>query len=353
VASTGQPMGSPMSFPLLCLINKTVVDMSLSSLLVKGEIDFKEWKSHRCLINGDDLLTRSTSSGDLVAEVEAQGRMVGLVTNREKTMCSETVAEINSTAFTNCVEEKKTNVGALWMGSNVEDVVGFASESAVTSKGLIEIVRANASRLARAEVKTSVRLPVRLRLDLAKDPKIRTALLSRPVGVVKKPLNVFPVETVPHGFALSREEEFTAITEHVSRVRSLGTWQSLKPRLSEISKQRKKVKTVVIGSCIAQAFRATWLADSQTEEKTLSCLVRYWEKKIKDRLVEADPREVYNLPPSDARKINAIFDLLKPFQDKRKVQQAQTKCLFDALPEFVEETFPGVSPEFVSLADGT
>nr|UUW21033.1 MAG: putative RNA-dependent RNA polymerase [Xiaogan botourmia-like virus 3] len=340
VASTGQPMGSPMSFPLLCLINKTVVDMSLSSLHEAGEIDFNEWKSHRCLINGDDLLTRCTSSGDLVSWVEAHGKQVGLVTNREKTMCDATVAEINSTAFIDCVEEKKTNVGALWMSSNVEDVVDFARRSAVTSKGLKKLVRANLSRLARAETKVSVRLPVRVRLDLAKDPKIRTALLSRPDRDVKKPLNLFPVETVPHGFALSKEDVFTAITERVSRIRELGTWRSLRPSLAEYQRQRKEIKVLSNGGSIAKAVRATWLAESQTEDKTLSCLVRYWELKIKERLVEADPVEVYNLPPPDARKVNAIFDLLKTFKDKRnKVVSRPT-------------SFSRFDSGYVSLSDG-
>jgi len=86
LVESGQPMGSPMSFPLLCLINKTVVDLALSSILMKGEIRVKEWTRHRCLINGDDMLTRSTSGGDLVASIAREGEAVGIRVIREKTL---------------------------------------------------------------------------------------------------------------------------------------------------------------------------------------------------------------------------------------------------------------------------
>nr|UUW21036.1 MAG: RNA-dependent RNA polymerase [Sanya botourmia-like virus 13] len=76
IADSGQPMGSLMSFPLLCLVNKTVVDLALTQLLESGKIRFKEWTGHRCLINGDDLLTRDVSSGGLVEAIETQGSSV-------------------------------------------------------------------------------------------------------------------------------------------------------------------------------------------------------------------------------------------------------------------------------------
>nr|QED42931.1 putative RdRp [Monilinia ourmiavirus I] len=107
VAQRGQPMGSLMSFPLLCLINKTVVDLTLQTLKIQKKISFKEWLNHRCLINGDDLLTKSptvdSSEYDLLHRYH--GSQVGLVVNVEKTMKDEFKCEINSTLFSR--EEKK------------------------------------------------------------------------------------------------------------------------------------------------------------------------------------------------------------------------------------------------------
>jgi len=153
VAESGQPMGSPMSFPLLCLINKACVDMALTDLLKDGKISFKEWTSHRCLINGDDLLTTSTSEGCFVTALSLRGTQVGLRVNREKTMQSDEYGEINSTVFSHCVEQKKTNVSALWMRERVEDVLGYAREATCRPTGFKRVVKENVSRLARQKNK--------------------------------------------------------------------------------------------------------------------------------------------------------------------------------------------------------
>jgi hypothetical protein len=87
-AHRGQPMGSLMSFPLLCLVNKTVVDLAMIDLLEDKKVTFKEWTSHRCLINGDDLILRSPVNDHRLYDEPHRrwGSAIGLVVNRDKTL---------------------------------------------------------------------------------------------------------------------------------------------------------------------------------------------------------------------------------------------------------------------------
>jgi len=147
---TGQPMGSVMSFPLLCVINKTVVDMALTAMLERKEISFREWSGHRLLVNGDDLLTREPRTGtNLRGEVIIQGSKVGLVVNEEKTMVSERDGEINSTYFQDGHKLRKFNASSLWMDAGVEDVLGFAAQATSDGRTFRKVVRRNLRTLAK------------------------------------------------------------------------------------------------------------------------------------------------------------------------------------------------------------
>jgi len=168
----GQPMGSIFSFPLLCLINKTVVDLALTDLLEQGRISFPEWSGHRCLVNGDDLLLREvrkdTNIRDLIAE---NGRHIGLVVNLEKSMVSENLAEVNSTLFDSCEKIKKQNVSALWMDPEVDDVLGLAWEASTDVRGFVKIVRANAHILSKQPDKKLYAIPAHLQTACRRDKK--------------------------------------------------------------------------------------------------------------------------------------------------------------------------------------
>jgi len=89
-ANHGQPMGSLISFPLLCLINKTIVDLAVADLASAGEISWEQFQKHRCLINGDDLLYREffivspDRPASILPRLINHGRAVGLVVNGEK-----------------------------------------------------------------------------------------------------------------------------------------------------------------------------------------------------------------------------------------------------------------------------
>nr|UTQ48834.1 RNA-dependent RNA polymerase [Monilinia fructicola botourmiavirus 4] len=317
-ASTGQPMGSPMSFPLLCLINKTVVDLALTDLLIEGKIDFKEWSRHRCLINGDDLLTKGTSRGDLVACVARRGAQIGLVTNREKTMSSPEYAEINSSVFKNCIRQKKTNVAAVWMGADVPDVLGFAHESCVSGRGFRMVVANNASRLARNKIKTCVRLPFARKEILMSSKKLKTALTSVPSCDVPNATNLFPVVPVPAGYDLTREEENATLDREVEKARAKGVWRNLYSEKKQLCKRRKAI-TSVPDEKKRSVLSILKVKKNHSVQTTLSVYVNEWYNKIKTELLAADPPDApLEQWVSDLSGIERILDRIKLFKDKRK-----------------------------------
>jgi hypothetical protein len=224
VATRGQPMGSLMSFPLLCLVNKTVVDLALADLLQGGQLSFKEWTSHRLMVNGDDLLTREPrarpGSRTLASRVFHHGGKVGLESNWEKTLSDRCAAEINSTLFHNGTLVKKTNVASLYMKPDVSDVLGYALESTNTSKGFLQVVRNNAHLLACQDYKGFRDLPPTLQRLCKKDRKVRKALTSGPARQFKpEATNFFPVAPRPEGYDLTIEEEVQHINERVRKIR--------------------------------------------------------------------------------------------------------------------------------------
>lgn len=330
IAETGQPMGSLMSFPLLCLVNKTVVDLALTRLLESGQIQFKEWTGHRCLINGDDLLTRDVSSGGLVDAIEAEGSKVGLVVNKEKTMVSPEYGEINSTVFKNCVEEKKTNVSALWMGEDVSDVLGFAREASVTPRGFRSVVLANASRLARQKIKTAHRLPGLLVNQILSSSRLKHAVCARPSSRVPELTNLFPVVPLPEGYDLSRGEEVEVLIREVNRARDERSWSRLAAEKRKLTDIRKDI-TAEPGERLPGRKIYKLLQPKKTiqRETILSCFAREWEKKRKEALL-AD--STFDDPPmivSDLSGIGRIVDAIKYWKMKRVgVRAPSGECLF-------------------------
>lgn len=320
---TGQPMGSPMSFPLLCMINKTVVDMALTDLLKGKEISFKEWTSHRCLINGDDLLTKSTSNGDLFRAICTHGSQVGLVTNLEKTLIDPKWGEINSTPFYRCKKQKKTNVHALWMEEQVADVIGFARASTVTIPGFLQCVKNNANRLARQKVKSELCLGSRRVRALFKNRSTREAVSSIPISKVPEVTNLFPVEVMPDNFVLSRQEQDEAINEHVQLIRDRNAWVTPLREKKKIKKQRRKVKTEVREIAFSKFNKLLKPKKPSREKQTLSIFVRRWEKSRKEGLAD----ETYGLEPaqivSDLSGIDRIIDAIKAWRQPRLANDAK------------------------------
>lgn len=222
-ATRGQPMGSMMSFPILCLINKAVVDMSLVDLLDRGEISFKEWTSHRCLINGDDLLFREPARKvALYDRIIRNGEGVGLKVNAEKTMIHAAWGEINSTLFWNGTKQKKSNCGALVMEKTVENVVELALEASRTVSGFSMILIKNLSILRQNEVKITCMVPRPFMRTLLGDARVSQALCLYP-SVGKRPLpNPFPVVVRPNDYQLAYGEELKVIKDKVSELRDMS-----------------------------------------------------------------------------------------------------------------------------------
>lgn len=357
-AGTGQPMGSPMSFPLLCLVNKTVVDLALTDLLIKGEITFKEWTCHRCLINGDDLLTKSTSKGDLVAAVAMRGAQVGLTTNREKTMRDPEYGEINSTVFKNCVLQKKTNVSSLWMKADVADVLQYANESCVTTRGFTMVVENNVSRLARSKIKTSISLPYHRKVALMSKRKVCSALAARPSRSVRPCTNLLPVIPVPDGYDLSREEEDAVVLSEVQRIRERRLYVGLAAEARRLRDERKRVGVVYDESRLRRGKHKILRPIKTNPGNTVLCvLARAWENKRKEEVLAGEPlvQFTFTAPSSlnpfisenwpfrpSGRKIDVLVKEIKTFKKRR---QAHSFCT---------ESISGLSARadgYVSLAD--
>nr|UJQ91964.1 MAG: putative RNA-dependent RNA polymerase [Botourmiaviridae sp.] len=321
---SGQPMGSPMSFPLLCLMTKTLFDMSLTDLLRARKVSFKEWTGLRCLVNGDDLLYREPSKRKLMLKERLNHHYsaVGMRMNEEKTSVDSVLAEINSTAFENGRELRKTNVKALYMAKDEQDVLGYALRSTRCLASFRRVVRANARLLAKQENKTLFGLPTAIKRTLWRDRKIRRALTEVWSQKQDPTRNLMTVERLPHGYDLTREEEVTEMNACVDRIRDQVIEDKKKQYLpcggrirfveglpvivegltehvlgeSEpivdddwVTVYKDKRPIDGVQRLIGIRSRKSLLREVPTleeDEKILSCLARAWETKQKARLVE-------------------------------------------------------------------
>jgi len=344
-ASSGQPMGSPMSFPLLCLINKTIVDLALTDLMNEGKIGFKEWTRHPALINGDDLLTKSTSKGNLPAAIEKRGGQVGMETNAEKTITSPEYAEINSTVFKNCVIQKKTNVSSLWMTEDIEDVIGFANESCVSVKGFRMVAMSNTTRLSRQKIKIVGNLSIARKLALVSKRQLKAALRSKVVSPVQRVTELFPVITMPDGYDLSRQEEFDVLTTEVARARKSERWKPLFEEKQKLSACRKVAKVETVKERGFKYFAVMKAQKPSLERRTLRCFARAWETKRKEELLADDAHDPPGMIVSDLSGINAMIDAIR-YMKKKTGSQAQKHPVLT-----MDDPF-GNGCGFVSLTDG-
>lgn len=326
---SGQPMGSLMSFPILCLVNKTINDLALTDLLQGGQLSFKEWTSHRLLVNGDDLLTKEPRKDSNLGErIFSHGGQVGLVSNWEKTLKSEVEAEINSTLFRGGSEVKKTNVAAFYMRPDTGDVLGYAKDASRTAEGFRKIVRANCKLLAKQEQKRYRDLPFSLQRVCKSDRKIRRALQSYPVVPEGHDHhNFFPVDPLPEGYGLTREEEIMLIHERVDRVREeairlLSGGSEGDPRLGNPLPKKQKGRA----EQLTKSWRFVKYEKKPTrEEKTiLRVLARGWEAKQKRLLVEEEgwnPSSMV-IGPSDlpGGRVSALVDAIRAFRNAKDLR---------------------------------
>jgi len=321
----GQPMGSIMSFPLLCLINKTVVDLSLTELLKREEISFREWSSHPCLINGDDLLTKEVRHDTkLRGEIVKEGGKVGFIVNQSKTLESQTDAEINSTLFSDGVRRKKLNVSSLWMKPDVTDVLGFAAEASIDGNTFRRIVRANTHILSKQSDKRLWALSPGLQAVCRKDKKIRRAICSSPTS--EKPVLEGALRMVerPEGYCLSRGEEYSAVVAEVERVREMA--------IQKASERGPKFRTSFVPN--ARSFQsARKVTQTIGKELILKCLADRFDLKLKENLVsqELASLEPFEDPPFDGPRIDHMVDLIRAGRSTPGRKEAD----FSELAEFL------------------
>lgn len=306
-ASTGQPMGSLISFPLLCLINKTVVDLSVADLASAGKMTWKEFRVHRCLINGDDLLYRELrSSHDIRAGILYHGSRVGLQLQEEKTMESPDWAEINSTAFFRGERRKKTNLGVLLWSEKVTDPIGFIADSVVRPLSFGKMLKKWARVIASTECKVQGPLPCYFfsRLRLVKDE-----LCQIPSAGANHP-NVFPVVPVPDGYDLSRGLEIATINQRVERLQAMGYV------LPQKAKPEKK-------TCIGrQTIQSALRKRKPAGDCILQILSRAWEEKVKEKLRNEDAGvpELTTWAWDESSKVSLLLNVIRAFKEKVRVR---------------------------------
>lgn len=321
-ATCGQPMGSMMSFPLLCLANKASFDLGLEDLLISGEISQQEYASHRCLINGDDLLFKevkneSSRTLTLYDRLHHHASMVGLKLNLEKTARDATRAEINSTAFHDGIEQKKTNLACLKPERETRDLLGFAIRSTVSTKGLMNVLLGYARRFpcgTDVSFERSDRISTR---SICSNARLHAWLCKQPSP--RQPArNGFPVTRRPEGYDLVRDEEQLAIKERVSVLRSRGfnlVGDKTLPS-SEISGTR--------------SLESLFAPRPVPDDNILMCHRRFWEEKMKRKLVESDP---VLLEPQgrfwDESTVGYLVGLMRTFKAARAVGKSPPLQGFD------------------------
>jgi hypothetical protein len=309
VCQTGQPMGAVMSFPLLCLINKTTVDMAITDMLRRREVSVKEWRSHRCLINGDDLLYRDfkTAPGKLLSGIRFHGSKIGFIVNDEKTMVDAEYGEINSTVFRNGVEERKVNVSSLFMKRDVADVLGYAAQSVVSRRGFRTVVRRNVGLLYGQKEKVQGPLPGSYFSVLQGDSRIRSAICHDPEVSRVPDTNPLPITRKPAGYDLTRVREVAVINREVERLRSL------KRKVPKGLRQRTKEGKL---QSVQQALRRK---KPRRGESILSVLAHAWEETRWDAVVKEDTPEV-NLKcmVGDGSRCEVILDHIRTWKQSRE-----------------------------------
>jgi len=334
----GQPMGSPMSFPLLCLINKTLVDMSLTDLLEQGKIGFEQWCHHTCKINGDDLILREPLKKTLLrARIEENGREIGLEVNLSKSKESPTEGEVNSTCFEKTgsfrfQKLKKTNASALYMKPNVCDVLGYAHHSTTTIKGFMRIVRHNRGLLSRQVDKRLGYLPFPYVAALRKCRSTKSALLVAPEQKGRLDENLMPIVKLPHGYELPEEEVREVLEAEVSRVRNNAISLAFKQAERKHFHNRKKggffsdenwipsPKSIGKVSPHNLSWRTLLKRKKGNEESIMRCLADRFYYKIQKELLESEKSDWTTLSDSVMSnrdeslyesKIDYLMDALK------------------------------------------
>jgi hypothetical protein len=97
--TSGQLMGSPLSFPLLCVVNLSVYRRAVERWYVDHK-DRRDWALilwKNVIINGDDLLFRAPPGFNIYFYEEAA--KVGFIPSVGKNFLSRSFAQINSRAY--------------------------------------------------------------------------------------------------------------------------------------------------------------------------------------------------------------------------------------------------------------
>jgi len=353
---SGQPMGSVLSFPILCIVNKTVTDMALIDLFDAKCISFNKCRDHKLLVNGDDLLTREPNLGatdhdltntrsnntrvtdqtatsqirssttPLLDRIKFHGSHVGLVVNTEKTMVDPVEAEINSTLFVDGRKQRKINLAALNMAPDVADTLAYAEESSNSTSSFCYLVKRNRNILAKQERKNFSALRPENKVALCLSKKIKAAMCSLPRDTRPEIGNLFPVVNRPDDFDLPREVVVKTLIDEVALIRRKGLKKPVGNRF----------RTCRVPGALA--FSDAIKTKEKSEEKVLRVLANAFNERRWSALMADDPMSttiLYQSSLTERVSDNPIMDdivgMIRNFKDSRRSIAPRAECTINQI----------------------
>jgi len=292
---SGQPMGSLMSFPLLCLINRTAFELAVLRALGDEKISHREARAVRVRINGDDLLTKEPRVEPVIYDyLLMETGTVGLKLNKLKTIVDPRLMEINSTLFEEesdgrIVEKKKTNCGVLSF-DGLAPIIDNAHAQTRTIDGFLMALRCTINAFGKypfAWRSLSSETHLRAAIMAAQTCKsLREELMTVRSDEDTLLENEFPVAKIPSGYYLPRQVERLIVRNEVRRIREVK--KSLGPLPKKADPEKLPVKARLNSLSVETIPREQ--VGGKASELTLKTLVDAWEREKLNTLLRNESK---------------------------------------------------------------
>ena len=233
-AQRGSPMGSYLSFPILCIANRMAFDMAVSE---DRRLTARDRVARRCKVNGDDIIFR----GDrwFASLWKGAANIIGFVVNDDKTGISSVVAELNSTAVIfdrwNPLRVPRIPVKLVCNDiANQADYAEIISTSGVNRELMTDLVKRNFGLVKMASVSGLLKLKGKVPHPLWRTIARQQSVKEAPTG--QNYFAMLPVEE-PLTFEVGERERL--ISERIEEVREIVASKARSPGGLETRARRK------------------------------------------------------------------------------------------------------------------
>nr|UYL95462.1 MAG: RNA-dependent RNA polymerase [Dali Botou tick virus 1] len=183
----GQPMGSLMSFPILCIWNRALFEMTLAEETKRLRIPYGRASKIMAKINGDDIAFREISKdGQMMEKWRRNCLKAGVIVNEQKTGKSPNIVELNSKTYVNGEKVRTINWKCLNLNPDCEDILVVINDCVKSESARMALAHMYAGSIARAKEKHVYRLPKSTRESLKK--KVKGEIGKKKKNVVVKAL---------------------------------------------------------------------------------------------------------------------------------------------------------------------